>query len=1071
MRKQKAVRPFLKILFFCTLLFSCYFHSANAQDNFRSLTQQFINPGRQYGSAPLWVWNTDVDSGTILQMLREFKQNAFGGVFIHPRPGLITPYLSPQWLNLCSYTLKEAKKLDLDVWIYDENSYPSGFGGGHVPDEMPSSYNQGQMLQLTKISQLPDTASNFFLCLKREGDHFIDITNTTETEKNKPGEFYLYQKTFYHNSDWYGGFSYVDLLVKGVTEKFISVTMPAYEKIFGKEFGNHVPGVFSDEPNIEVQDERSLRWTPDLFAVFRSRWGYDLPPNLPSLLDEVGDWKKVRHDYFSTLLDLFIDRWSKPYYAYTHKKGLEWTGHYWEHAWPNPNWGPDNMAMYAWHQRPGIDMLFNQFNEVSPAAQFGNIRSVKELASVANQLGKKRTLSETYGGAGWEITFKDLKRLGDWEFVLGVNTLNQHLSYMTLKGARKYDYPQSFSYQNPWWPSYGSLNKYFARLSLALSSGKQQNDILVLEPTTTTWMYFNYDKPKQFIRDIGLRFQGFLTRLEKAQVEYDLASEKIVGDQGSVRNGRFVVGERAYGTVVLPYGIENVDASTFTLLQSFAAAGGTILQFNSLRYIDGKEDKRLDAFYQAAYTGFTRYDSLDAAVIETRFRSKDVLIEMDEPVRGNLFHHRRQLKDGQLLFFANASLEQPVSGHVTAKGSQVIRMDLFTGEKQVYANQSKTPAMVDAFFQLPPVGSLLLFIPDKKQPGIKPQADPSKSWKEITAPTAIRRASGNTLMIDFCDLAIGGTTLRDFHVYRATDTLFKHYGFANGNPWNTSVQFRNRTLTRDTFSAGTGFTVTYTFTLSEGVDLSTLRAVVERPQLWQVYLNGKRLAPDKDEWWLDRSMRVFDIGKQVKYGENKLALVAPKMTVHSEIEPVYLTGNFALRSAAKGWTITRPVALKFGSWKEQGMPMYGHEVSYTKTINVSANGVYKVRLGRWEGTVTSVYINGKRAGVVAYEPYELDISSFLKNGKNTVDVRVTGSLKNLLGPHHGKPAPGLVSPWLWRTASAYPAGNEYDTYPYGLLEDFHILAAESESSWQSITGDRRSEKQRSDKVFSKGKNR
>ena len=47
-----------------------------------------------------------------------------------------------------------------------------------------------------------------------------------------------------------------------------------------------------------------------------------------------------------------------------------------------PGDGPDNMAMYAWHQQPAIDMLFNQFAE-GVNAQFGNVRSVRELASVA----------------------------------------------------------------------------------------------------------------------------------------------------------------------------------------------------------------------------------------------------------------------------------------------------------------------------------------------------------------------------------------------------------------------------------------------------------------------------------------------------------------------------------------------------------------------------------------------------------------------------------------------------------------------------------------------------------------
>jgi len=39
-------------------------------------------------------------------------------------------------------------------------------------------------------------------------------------------------------------------------------------------------------------------------------------------------------------------------------KTLKFTGHYWEHEWPNMRPGGDNMAMYAWPQVPAIDMLF-----------------------------------------------------------------------------------------------------------------------------------------------------------------------------------------------------------------------------------------------------------------------------------------------------------------------------------------------------------------------------------------------------------------------------------------------------------------------------------------------------------------------------------------------------------------------------------------------------------------------------------------------------------------------------------------------------------------------------------------
>ena len=137
-----------------------------------------------------------------------------------------------------------------------------------------------------------------------------------------------------------------------------------------------------------------MRWTPDLFAQFKQRRGYDLVPLLPSLWDETGDWKKVRHDYFALLLDLFNERWSKPYSDYAEKHHLAWTGHYWEHEWPNPWPGPDNMAMYAWHQQPGIDLLFNQYSE-QVHSQFGNARAAREVASVGSQMGRRRIFCET----------------------------------------------------------------------------------------------------------------------------------------------------------------------------------------------------------------------------------------------------------------------------------------------------------------------------------------------------------------------------------------------------------------------------------------------------------------------------------------------------------------------------------------------------------------------------------------------------------------------------------------------------------------------------------------------------
>ena len=159
------------------------YYPEGALTNFNDLMQEFPDPSCNYGSAPLYVWNGDITPERIDQDMNEFKEAGFGGVFIHPRPGLITEYLSDTWFELFRYAVDEGKELDMNVWIYDENSYPSGFGGGHVPAQMPESYNQGQGLQPEDTSMVPSNYTDYFIILKKVDGEYIDITSAAEDEQ------------------------------------------------------------------------------------------------------------------------------------------------------------------------------------------------------------------------------------------------------------------------------------------------------------------------------------------------------------------------------------------------------------------------------------------------------------------------------------------------------------------------------------------------------------------------------------------------------------------------------------------------------------------------------------------------------------------------------------------------------------------------------------------------------------------------------------------------------------------------------------------------------------------------
>ncbi|MBO9729748.1 MAG: hypothetical protein J7623_14010 [Chitinophaga sp.] len=1034
--------------FYHTILFAALLATGRVQaqqpQRFEDIASHFKAPGKDFGTVPFWVWNSKVNKRDIDSMLNDYRKNDFGGVIIHARPGLITEYLSKDWYDLFKYAMEQGKKAGLNIWIYDENSYPTGFAGGLVADEMPEAYNQGQMLYMEEANKLPDNLSPYFLFLKEENGRYKDITAHLADEKDKTGNYRFFKKVNYQRSNRGSvagpiGVSYVDLMAKDVTEKFIDVTYKGYEKVAGNEFGKTIKGVFSDEPTIINEGKNCVRWTPDLFDTFYKTWGYDLRLQLPSLFIETGNWKQVRHNYYQVLLQLFIDRWSKPVSTYMEAKHLTWTGHYWEHGWPSPYHGPDNMAMYAWHQMPGIDMLFNQYNEDKPV-QFGNIRAVKELSSVANQLGKTRTLSETYGGGGWELTFKDMKRLADWQYVLGVNFMNQHLSFMTLRGARKYDYPPSYSYHEPWWPYYRSMNHYFSRMQYIISRGQQHNDILVLEPTTSAWMYYARDAENKRFFDITKRFNDFVTLMQRSFLEYDLGSENIIKDHGRVDGNKFVIGQRGYQVVVIPPGMESIDGPTFRLLKKFIAAGGQVVCFEQLQLVDGAANSELTALPLPKVSEVSRA-SLQQQLHNTGF---SMVPATGDSIGGNIYHHRRKLANGELLLLTNASMTNTAIGKITMPGKDVLALDLGDGNISRYAYTPQNTAVTFAF-NVPPAGSLMLFVADKKMTGYQERNRPA-DWVTVDAsPTVVNRPAYNTLTIDFCDLYLHrpDSNYSHLHVGVASNTAFKHFGFTDGvgNPWNNRTQYKNAIVSRDTFSIGTGYTAVYHFNIKTGIDTRQFKAVIEQPGLWKdVKVNGVAVKNEPGEWWLDRSYGVFKIGDHLKTGDNEVAVTVSPMSVFAEIEPIYILGNFNLEAAQQGWDIVAPQPLQPGAWNKQGLPLYGQQISYTKTFNVANPAqTYAVELDNWKGTVATVEVNGVLAGNIIGEPNRLEISKWVKKGSNKIAVNITGSLKNVLGPFYNKPVPGLVDPGKWYNIKVQPPGSEYDLYDYGLLKDYRII--------------------------------
>ena len=876
--------------------------SANAHS--QEIFQLYRTPPRQYATSPLWVWNDMLSEDQIRDSLRNFASQGVMQVFVHPRPGLMTPYLSDDWFRLWRVALNEAKQLDMNVWIYDENSYPSGFAGGFVPEEMPEARGYG--LSFQEKPQVVSVGDDVLGVWRMNEDNSVaeNVTEQARTAEGvKDGKYLVISVNRAANGGWYGNRCYVDLMDRRVTDKFISVTLEAYKSQLGDQFGDRIHGIFTDEPQIIPA---GLPWTSRYNDEFLARRNYSILEHLPSITRPVGDWKKVRYDYYKTNHELFVQNWAKPYYNWCESNKVAFTGHYWDHDFPVLSGVPDSMTMAAWQQIPGIDCLMNNYTE-STGAQFGNIRFCKEMESVKNQYGRQRMLCEAYGAGGWDLRFEDMKRIADWLIANGVNLFDEHLAYTTLRGARKADHPQSFSYHEPWWKGYHHISQYIQRLCAVLSQGKTEYDIVVIEPTGTAWMLQGTNE----CNIMANKYFELLLGMSKRQIEYDIGAENTFEEIAKIgeRDGdpAFVIGKCSYRTVIIPDGTETLEPYTVKLLEKFVEKGGRVINIGAIpQRIEAIPSDIISKIAQSeSWINTDNNNTFFDLANHAEWGSSEMRKMVDhKTVFG--YHMRRKIADGEVLFVVNTDTRNSLTLDLESAG--------FCGAKILCALDG-TETVAAKTETLPPVGSILLL--KTTQPFETKEVTPREAITKICNDMQAKRIGPNVLTIDYCDLQSRSGNYSGIYYNRACRQIWADAGYQQ-NPWDSQVQFKRELIDRE-FSDDSGFTVTYRFTI-DGEVPSDLAFVLERPDLYEVTLNGQKIdceiepSDEKNvaigfkQWWLDKAFGKMDIAKIAVSGENTVICKAKKMTCWHEIQAAFVIGDFSLESGEQGFVITPPKA-------------------------------------------------------------------------------------------------------------------------------------------------------------------
>ena len=374
----------------------------------------------------------------------------------------------------------------------------------------------------------------------------------------------------------------------------------------------------------------------------------------------------------------------------------------------------------------------------------------------------------------------------------GVNFVDQHLSYYSMNGVRKFDYPPSFSYHEPWWNNYKVMGDYIGRVCMAMSSGEQINHTLLLQPNTSAWMYFSRKDKNPYIDVIKDEFKNFVYQLEQKHFEYDLGSENVLRELGAVTGGKLQVGKRAYQLIVIPKEMENIDQNTCDLLKEFLAQGGKILSFRKeIERLDGEETNKISELQEKYSKQWMVVNFLDDKLVA------DLLTQVNFSISNisdnkQLYHQRRILNDGQLLFVVNSSEKEKASAKIRAQGKSVVKIDLFTGEQNVIpveANGSEIRFEIN----MQPVGSALYFISEKEESfsELKIAKDNTSEIQPLDE-MEIKRLSDNILTIDYLDLKTTKSKMKNVHFMNALISLFNENGVEFGNPWQHKIQYKKK---------------------------------------------------------------------------------------------------------------------------------------------------------------------------------------------------------------------------------------------------------------------------------------
>lgn len=1033
-----------------------------------TLFATFAHPPAELTGKPFWAWNGRLERDELRRQIDTLHQMGFSGFFMHSRVGLETPYLGDEWFELIRFCAEEARSRGMDAWLYDEDRFPSGTAGGLVTRD-PAYRMRALELRVTPLSagaagDESDTPEDDQLVAafaarlvmpdgsppREVGGRFVEddlpagltvasyrrIDDRVADGANAVLRFFDVEM---ESSNLYNGYTYLNTMDRAATDAFLRSTHEQYAERVGDLFGNPITGVFVDEPHRGTLldpfgstgptrcGRYRLPWTAALPRVFREMWGEAIEDRLPEIVfhPASGHISQTSWRYVETLQRLFLENFARPLAEWCRDHGLVLTGHILHEDSLTAQTAVSGSVMryYEHLDYPGVDVL----TEGNP-----NYWIVKQLTSASRQLGRGRLLSELYGCTGWQFGFSEHRHVGLWQALLGINLRCNHLSWYTMAGEAKRDFPGSILHQSAWWPYYSVVEQYFARVSTLMSVGEPICEVLVLNPVESVWAQVRLgwsdtlSTRDEQIAALEAQYGELFWWLLSNGIDFDYGDEAMLAERGSVtENARLRLGRAEYTAVVVG-GMETIRAGTLALLGQFASRGGTIVFAGEIpRWVDASASDRAVALAARAPTvPWTRDDVVRAVRSAV---TPPVTADYTDPADASrVLVQSRLLSDGILIAVHNTDrlptgtirLRADVASvpDITSPGECSIEAwDADTGTRRIVGRCAGPDGHV-AELQLPAGGARFYVV--RQDADGEPEPPPrtrevGSGVERLPGPWTYQLSEPNVLVLDFAEWRLGtgawhpaGEILAVDHAIRDELGLPRR-GNEMIQPWYARVHGGGA----DNADCRGDVQLRFSFLIEELPD-EPIRLALESPESFEIRLNGYAVdAQPTGERWVDACFAVVELPHDaLAIGSNVIEL-AGEYTERSGCEACYLLGTFGVwverssdgepqtaASIADGRYHsprigTMPEAIGLGNLVEQGLPFYGGEVL------LGLPPATERALLRFSQVAAACLVvdDASQTQVLPWAPYQTEIAG------GEITLRIVLTRRNTFGPLHQVP--------------------------------------------------------------------